>query len=276
MPISRPLFAISMRAMRLTLKIIKTLVKDRLYYPGRLVADLLTLLVRCGLLLVLYSYVFKLNNGQIRGQSYSVAAWSIFFYFIFLTLRLRDIPQAIMDDVKSGNIEMLLTKPFSYLYYRIIWQIGSGLYPFLVLCTTATTAMLVLVGLPATSGLTLLFSLPVSFFLCLVLTSLLYSVLGLMAFWIEDILPLQWMLDKLIMALAGAYVPIAFLPKALQTLAIYSPFGAAYSIGSLAYPAWLSAWPKLFMIQIFWILFVGIVLLLLFRKAERQLSINGG
>src|SRR3989344_1692992 len=80
---------------RLPFKILKTLVKDRIQYPGRLLVDTIGIIARCGILLVLYWYVFKLSNGVINNTTFLFAAWSVFFYFSFSVLRLRDISREI-------------------------------------------------------------------------------------------------------------------------------------------------------------------------------------
>ena len=79
------------KQIRLAIKILKTLVKDSFQYPHRLVIDTFTVIARCGILLLLYWYVFKLNNGVINGTTFIFSAWSIFFYFSFSTLRLQEI-----------------------------------------------------------------------------------------------------------------------------------------------------------------------------------------
>ena len=63
-----------MRAIRLGNKILKTLVRDRIYYPGRLIVDTVGIVARCGVLLVLYWYVFHLNNGVINNTVFTVVA----------------------------------------------------------------------------------------------------------------------------------------------------------------------------------------------------------
>ena len=68
-----------MKEIRLATKILKTTVKDRIQYPDRLVVDTIGILARCGILLILYWYVFKLSNGVINGTTFLFAAWSIFF-----------------------------------------------------------------------------------------------------------------------------------------------------------------------------------------------------
>ena len=110
-----------MKEIRLARKIIKTLVKDRIQYPARLFADTASIVARCGILLLLYSYVFGLNNGVIKGTTFVVVAWSMFFYFSFSTLGLSRIARYIMQDIISGHIEVLFSKPIFYLSYRAWW-----------------------------------------------------------------------------------------------------------------------------------------------------------
>ena len=117
-----------MKALRLGNKIVTTLVRDRIYYPSRLITDTFAIIARYGVLVILYWYVFGLSDGVINGTLFLIAAWSMFFYFVFSVFRLRDIAKEIMRDIRSGNVEVLLSKPISYLLYRIWWQIGSGLY----------------------------------------------------------------------------------------------------------------------------------------------------
>ena len=78
-----------MKEIRLSSKIVKTLVKDKMQYSGRLVLDTFSMIARCGVPLILYWYVFKLNNGLVDGTTYIVVAWSMFFYFVFLGVKCR-------------------------------------------------------------------------------------------------------------------------------------------------------------------------------------------
>jgi ABC-2 type transport system permease protein len=147
----------------------------------------------------------------------------MFFYFAFSTLRLRDISKSIMQDVQSGNVEVLFNKPVSYLGYRIWWQIGSGLYPFLVATILGSIALSLIVGVPAT--MTLPIFLPSVFLVFIgasVLSLVLYSIVGLLAFWIEEVNPVFWMVDKAVMILGGSYLPVALFPPFMYKLALYS------------------------------------------------------
>lgn len=277
MPTSKRSSDIFMKELRFAGKIIRTLVKDRMHYPSRLIADTFAIIARCGVLLILYWYVFSLSGGSVNGTPYIVAAWSMFFYFAFSTFRLRDISRLIMQDVRSGNIEVLLNKPVSYVLYRVWWQIGAGIYPFLVAAFFGALALALIVGVPQT--MTLGIFAPTLFLVVLMASALsliLYSLVGLLAFWIEDIDPVFWIVDKTVMILGGSYLPVALFPTFMYQLALYSPFGASQFVTHTVYDSWHSNWYVLIGIQAFWTFALGMVLSLMFVKAREKVSVNGG
>lgn len=246
-------------------------------YPGRLIADTFALVARCGVLLILYWYVFKLNGGIVNGTTYIIVAWSMFFYFAFSTLRLRDISKTIAQDVRSGNVEVLFSKPIFYLGYRIWWQIGSGLYPFIVALILGSIAIASIVGIPETMTLTIFLpTLLLVFIGASVLSLILYSIVGLLSFWIEEINPVFWIVDKAVMILGGSYLPVALFPSFMYKLAIYSPFGASQFITHTVYEKWQLEWIMLVGIQMFWIIALTLVIFVMFSKAKKMISVNGG
>jgi len=266
-----------MKRIKLAKTILKTLTKDRIRYPGKLFADMSTTISRCGILLILYWYVFKLNNGAINGTTFLFVSWSIFLYFSLSLLRLRDITRLIMQDIQTGNIEILLSKPISYLSYRVWWQIGSTLYSFVIISILATVALFLIVGFPPTM-LAILFvpTLFITFILSIILSLLIYIIIGLLSFWIEDVIPVLWMVDKSIMILGGSYLPIAFFPDLMKKIALYSPLGASQFVTHTVGIEWQTTWYKLLTIQSLWILILGFVIYLMFKKAVKKVSINGG
>ena len=266
-----------MKAIRLASKILKTLIKDRIHYPVRLFVDTLSVIARFGVLVILYSYVFKVNGGTINNTTFVVAAWSMFLYFSFMILGLRNISKIIMQDVKSGNVEVLFSKPISYIFYRFWWQIGLGLYSFVVLTIVGSLILYLIIGFPATFTASIF--LPTLLFVFLggiILSLILYSIVGILAFWIEDINPIFWIVDKAVMILGGSYLPVALFPPIMYKIALYSPFGASQFLTHSVYESWQKNWYELLSIQFFWIVFLGLVLYFLFNMAKKRVSVNGG
>ncbi|MFZ2205388.1 MAG: ABC-2 family transporter protein [Minisyncoccia bacterium] len=266
-----------MKQVRLISIIIKLMIKDRIQYPGRLIVDTFGIAARCGVLLILYWHIFKIKGGEINGLTFQVASWSMFIYFSFMTLRLRDLASSIMQDIKSGTVEILLSKPINYLMYRIWWQFGAGLYPFFVATVLGSIALWFFVGIPSTMTTLFFFtSLGIVFLLSTVLSLLVYSVVGLLSFWIEDIKPLYWIVDKAVMVLGGSYLPVALFPKAMYQVAIWSPFGASQFITHTVYESWKYEYLKMFGIQLFWIIILGVSVVYIFSRAHKKVSVNGG
>lgn len=266
-----------MKEIRLANKILATLIKDRMQYPGRLLVDTVGVIARCGVLLALYWYVFRLNGGTVKGATFQFIAWSIFFYFSFSVLRLRDISRLIMQDVQTGNVETLFSKPISYILYRIWWQIGLGAYSFLVITIVGVLVLGLMIGFPATmTSAIFLPTLALTFLGASVLSLLVYGVIGLLAFWIEDVNPVFWIVDKAVMILGGSYLPIALFPDFLYKAALYSPFGASQFVTHTVYESWQNNWYQLVGIQFFWIIVFVLLVGFMFKAARKKVSVNGG
>ncbi|MCR4285422.1 MAG: ABC-2 family transporter protein [Candidatus Kaiserbacteria bacterium] len=266
-----------MKKIRLARKIITTLLRDRTQYRGRLFVDTMSLIARCGVLLVLYYYVFELKGGEVNNTPFILIAWSMLFYFIFMTFRLRDIAREIMRDVQSGTVEILFSKPVSYLAYKMWWQIGSGVYSFLVAVVVGSVALISIVGIPNTMTIVpFIPTLLLVLFGGILLTLLIYTIVGLLSFWLEDISPVFWIVDKAVMILGGSYLPVALFPDFMYKLALYSPFGASQFITHTVYESWQGNWYILASIQYTWVMALTIVMLIMFSYAKQKVSVNGG
>jgi ABC-2 type transport system permease protein len=276
-PISNLLSGIFMKKIRIASRIIKTLVKDSIHYPSRLYANIFIIVARLGVLLFLYKYVFQINDGVVNGVTFIVVAWSMFFYFIFSNYNLRRISRLIMEDVQSGNVEIFLNRPISYLFYKIWWTFGLGFYNFIFIGIVGFIVLSLLIGIPESMTIGLFIpTLILEFILTSILSIIIYSIVGLFAFWIEDINPVFWIVDKLVMILGGSYLPVALFPVFLYKIAIYSPFGASMFISHIVYDSWRFDWYKLMGIQILWIFVLGILLLWMFKRVKEKVSVNGG
>lgn len=69
---------------------------------------------------------------------------------------------------------------------------------------------------------------------------------------------------------------MALFPNFLYKIAIYSPFGASMFVSQIVYDTWKVNWMGLVLIQIFWIIILGIFMIWLFKRAKDKVSVNGG
>ncbi len=221
--------------------------------------------------------MLKRSKPNVKGESYLVIAWSMFFYFMFMNINPRHIGRYMQSMVQTGEIQNYFGKPLSFLGYLLGSYVGRRLHIFFLHTVFGLLFMFLVLGVPDSilSGFFLL-SFLLTFFFCFVLSFCMYICLGLLSFWIEDISPLSWIIDKFVMILGGAYLPVAFFPEILKKLAIWTPFGASQFITSTVYTSWSSNYIFYWSLQFFWIIFFGLLLSLLLKKVKSRLDVNGG
>ena len=265
-----------MKNIKFSLTVIKIYMKNQMQNKTYLFLDIFNMISRCFIVFLLYGYVFKINNGTINGVDYITSLWSMFIYFCIMILNIRRIDKIIMDDVKSGNVEMFLNKPINYVVLTFYNVIGRGLYSFAIISIIGTLGMILLVGIP---NLNLLVFIP-TFIITLILGTILglfmYSIIGLLAFFITDVRTIHWIVDKFVMVLGGSYLPIGLFPPFMKYLAFISPFGAINFTSSTVYESWNNEYVIRIFLQVVWIIIFGILLLYTYNKAREKALINGG
>jgi ABC-2 type transport system permease protein len=193
-----------------------------------------------------------------------------------ITLSGSRVFMEISQDVKEGNLAYTLARPLSYPLFQMANSLGNSAPRFFL--NLATGALVVLVGvgrfagsLPGLAGFLLLAA------LALVLDALVAVLIGLTAFWIEEVAPIYWIYNKLLFTVGGLFLPLEMFPGWLRRIADWLPFRfIAYAPAR----AFISGDPG-FVLQalagqlIYIALFAGVTALL-WRAAQKRLVVHGG
>lgn len=250
--------------------------KEILYYPKKLQLTAILVPFRVVIMLVIYSYAFKYLGKSINGIDAKTAIWSIAIYHILLYTQFRGIFKTINDEIRRGQLETQLNKPYNYLIYKFWEQLGKGLPNFVIgLITVVPLLYLLTGGAPNFSVPGFLFAITLIIGGTLV-SAAVYILIVLPALWIDDAQPLYWIVDKAILILGGSYIPIALLPHSAQTFANLTPFGAPMFATQMFNPGFLNHWGQLLAVQVGWIIILMSLIIWLFSSARKKLSINGG
>ncbi|MBI2888953.1 MAG: hypothetical protein HYY10_03465 [Candidatus Liptonbacteria bacterium] len=251
-------------------------VKEVFYYPRKLQVTAIIVPFRILIMLVIYSYAFQYLGTTINGIDAKIAVWSIAVYHILLFTQFRGIFKTINEEIRRGHLDTQLNKPYHYLIYKFWEQLGKGLPNFIVGVITVVPLLYMLTGgFPHISLFGFLSALVLIIGGTLV-SAAVYILIVLPALWIDDAVPLYWVVDKAILILGGSYIPLVLLPPPFQLFANLTPFGAPMFATQMFNPGFSSYWAGLLLTQIAWI---GILLLLIysvFSAARKRLSINGG
>ena len=231
-------------------------------------------LVSRGLFYVLVLFIFDrvwAKLGQ-RGSGYvwylAITEW--------ITLSQPRLFQEIERDVRSGEIAYQLTRPTSYLCVRLSEAAGELLLSMAWLGAVGLgMGTLLHGGLPEQPiGLVYAGLLGVLAGFVLLLCS---ALIGLLAFWLDDVSPLYWLWQKAIFVLGGLFVPLTLYPEWLRQVALWSPFSAVISgPGSMAIDPDPRICALLVLKLVACALFAQNALERVMLRGLRRLTLNGG
>ena len=229
--------------------------------------------------LQLWGYIYGEGGSGtiIKGYNMGQMIWYLIITeLITMSAKVNTIVRTVSNEIKSGSISYKLNKPYNYLFYCISSSMAKSCMSLIFMLPVAVIMGIVFVGLPSTfvwyQILPCLLALLVSIFI----SWSLYSIVGLIAFWVQDAFPFYWIVSKVFMLL-GLFFPIEFYPAWLQPIIKYSPIYSMMS-GPATLVANFSWWGflEIFLSQLIWGILVILLGLLVYRLGKRKVAANGG
>lgn len=227
--------------------------------------------------LVIFAHLWKVAAAKIG--AIHLHPDQLLWYIAFnewVLIALPDMQEDIEEDLRSGRLAYLLPRPISYLWSVFVEGLG-------ILC-----ARLIILGL-----VTFIFTwvraggIPFSWsaFLIAITIGVLAGCVGVIfkmlvgvsAFWVQQVEPFHWIWEKLLFTLGGLMLPLAVYPQWLQKIAHFTPFPAI--LGDRSALAIDFTWTSAFSITnilLFWGLLGTCFLILLYRKGLQIVNIEGG
>lgn len=181
----------------------------------------------------------------------------------------------IEQDVRLGELAYQLTRPTSYLGFRLSIAGAELCANLLLLGVVGVAVACALVGPPADPGV-LLEALPLA-----VLASLLWvlctAAIGLTAFWVQDTQPLYWIFQKGVFVLGGLLVPLHLYPDWMRQAAIALPFSALlYTPARVVFGTDASGYGLSLAQSLLWCALAALLLRFVHGRALRTLDLHGG
>jgi viologen exporter family transport system permease protein len=181
----------------------------------------------------------------------------------------------LQESIRRGDVACRLGRPVSYVGSMFAEAIGLLAVRLPLLAATAWVCAFAFTGWKPPLA-SLAWTLPFGVAAAMLITAMCLWI-GLLAFWLEDVAPVFWVVQKLLFVFGGLMLPIELYPRAMQTVAAWTPFpsmlaGPASFVlkqssgGWQALAARLLAWGALTAVAVWW----------QFRRASATLTINGG
>ena len=212
------------------------------------------------------------SGGEVVGYTGLALTWYIATTeAVTVSLNVRMIEE-IGDDIGSGKVVVELLRPASVLAVRVASEMGKALPRLALFAGIGVVFCTLLVGAPVrVAGLLLAAPSMVLAITCNVVAQHAFAAA---AFWVRDARSTWLLYQKLVFVLGGMLLPIEVLPGTLEGVARALPFTAmAYAPGRLASG---HVEPVLLLVQVGWLVVLGVAAVAVFAAGEKRLQAVGG
>lgn len=191
----------------------------------------------------------------------------------------------INTEIKDGTISMTFVKPISYRIRFIATTFGNlfvrvaifGLPSFVL-----AYLIFYFIDFIVISSLGIFILHILLFIIALVIASLLCDVLnyifGILCFYTSSGWGINQIKNVITSFLSGTLIPLAFFPVAIKDIVNILPFAgmASNPVLILLMKVNLIESVKIIAISIFWLIFLEIIAMLLFKHASKKITVHGG
>jgi len=253
-----------------------TAARQQWAYRAELAMRAVQIALFMGVFMALWTTAFGVS-GQAELSGYTVV--EMVWYLAMtetITLSSSRIFIEISEAVKAGDLAYTLTRPLSYPFYQVANSLGNSAPRFLLNLLMA--AIVVGLGMGKAAG-----SLPglLAFLgtaaLALVLDALVAVLIGLLAFWIEEVMPIFWIYQKLLFTVGGLFLPLEMFPDWLRRVAEWMPFQFITYVPARTFVAFEPEFVLRAMGgQIIYVAVLTGLVIFVWRRAQLRLVVHGG
>ena len=216
------------------------------------------------------------DRGIISGFSYQQVIWYCIITEMIVMSAGGGVFADVSGDIKNGNIGYYLNKPYNYIFYNFANSMGLVALKFIFNALIGTAMGLLFVGRLEDFNFLNLPLIILGIVLGIFLSFLLYSLVGLLAFWFEENSAFFWVLQK-ILFMGGLFFPLDMMPGWLKSLALMLPFSyVTYAPAKLFTRFSLPDFTWMTGVQVFYIALLLALNLLIYRKGVKAVNVNGG
>jgi ABC-2 type transport system permease protein len=248
---------------------------NSLAYPGELIGRSLMIVPFMWIFHQLWKVTFAAaGTDAINGMTLYSTMWYLMMAETIELSRPR-LANTISDNVKDGSIAYILNKPYDFLLYQFSNSMGETVFRALMNAVFGGIVVWWMVGAPpAPLGWAFaVLALSGTWIMNFCITCL----IGLSAFLVEEVSPFVWIYQKFVFILGGFLIPLDFYPGWLQSIARALPFAyMVYGPSKLFVAPSMELLVNILSLQLLWIVVLGSILVLSYRRGVAYLTVNGG
>lgn len=228
-------------------------------------------------ILVFFWRAIYADTNTISGLAQNQTITYILLAFIFMPLTSNDVVWEFGSNLREGMMIHHLLRPINFQGMNYAQMFG-GLVTRLALNIPMVIVAILGFGLRLpTSPLTWL-AFIISALLGFTVMFYFSWFLACFTFYTTEIWGLGVLIEGMTFFLSGALVPLVMMPMWMRTVVLSVPFAQALAVpvGLLSGITPLSEAPRIWLIQILWIIGMWVASTLFFRVAVRKITVQGG
>ncbi len=261
-----------------------TAARQQWVYRAEMAMRAVQMVLFMGVFMALWTTAFAVSGrAELAGYHLAEIVWYLAMTET-ITLSTSRVFVEISEAVKAGDLAYTLARPLSYPWYQVANSLGNSAPRFLLnLAVAAGVVGLGMGQVPVLSQAEGAGSLPglIAFLgtaaLALLIDSLIAVIIGLLAFWIEEVMPAFWIYQKLLFTVGGLFLPLEMFPDWLRRISGWLPFQFITYVPARAFVAFEPA----FVLraaggQVAYVVALGALVTLVWQRARRRLVVHGG
>ncbi len=256
--------------------VMRTAARQQWVYRAELAMRAVQMVLFMGVFMALWTTAFAVSGrAELSGYSLAEVVWYLAMTET-ITLSSSRVFVEISEAVKAGDLAYTLARPLSYPFYQVANSLGNSAPRFLL--NLLTGAVVVGLGTGQFAGdLPGLLAFLGTAALALLLDALIAVLIGLLAFWIEEVMPVFWIYQKLLFTVGGLFLPLEMFPDWLQRAVKWLPFQFVAYVPARAFVAFE---PEFVLRgaagQMAYVVALAALVMLVWRRARRRLVVHGG
>jgi ABC-2 type transport system permease protein len=203
--------------------ILRTAARQQWAYRGELGIQTISMVVFMGIFMALWTTAYGVSGrAELAGYSLAQVAWYLGMAET-IALSSSRIFNEIGAAVRAGDLAYTLSRPLSYPFYQVANSLGNSVPRFVINFLTAIIVVRIGIG-QFTGSLEGVLAFLVLAALAMLLDALIAVLIGLMAFWLEEVFPVFLIYQKLLFTAGGMFIPLEMFPDWLRNLVVWMPF----------------------------------------------------
>ncbi|NHN31051.1 ABC transporter permease [Paenibacillus agricola] len=255
-------------------------VRQRMQYRFDFIMTLISTLIFCTLFFMLWKAIYQYSTNTVMpwqelityvmvGQAINFARWSP---------AERAPVYEVASRVRSGDIALDLIRPVDFQLQRFMEAFGYFVVEMLWVNIPAMLLLILVLGISPPADVYAALGFGVSLVIGFLVAFSLNSIVMMVSFLTTNTFGVQVAKKALVDIFAGTLIPFQFYPAAMQKVLEYLPFQAMAYIPLSIYTGRLSGWTMMVSLleQLGWALVMIVLSRLLWMKASKHMTINGG